>query len=72
MRRLLVLALVLGTTSCGDDSAGPGDSNQLVVGALLIRPGVALEATPAQALPSGREIVLRYVAAIGGSAPTAV
>jgi len=40
----------------------------LVVGALLIRPGVALEATPSQALPSGREIILRYVAAIGGSA----
>jgi branched-chain amino acid transport system substrate-binding protein len=35
MRRLLALALALGATSCGDDSAGPDDSNQLVVGALL-------------------------------------
>jgi hypothetical protein len=39
----------------------------LVVGALLLQPGMAVEARPAQALPSGREIILRYVAAIGGS-----
>lgn len=38
-----------------------------VVGALMVRAGVGLEATPAQALPSGREIILRFVAAIGGS-----
>jgi hypothetical protein len=39
----------------------------LVVGAFLLRAGIALEATPAQTLPSGREVIIRYVAAIGGS-----
>ena len=52
MRRLLVLALALGATSCGDDSAGPDDSNQLVVGALLslTGPGRTLGQTSEAAL----------------------
>ena len=53
MRRLLVLALVLGVAACGDDdSSGPGDSNQLVVGALLslTGPGRTLGQTSEAAL----------------------
>jgi branched-chain amino acid transport system substrate-binding protein len=52
MRRLLLLALALGAASCGDDSAGPDDSNQLVVGALLslTGPGRTLGQTSEAAL----------------------
>ena len=53
MRRLLVLALALGLTACGDDdSSGPDDSNQLVVGALLslTGPGRTLGQTSEAAL----------------------
>lgn len=56
MRRQLVLALgtlVLGVAACGnDDSSGPNDSNQLVVGALLslTGPGRTLGQTSEAAL----------------------
>jgi branched-chain amino acid transport system substrate-binding protein len=54
MRRLLVLAvaLALGVAGCGDDSSGPGDSNELVVGALLslTGPGRTLGLTSEAAL----------------------
>jgi branched-chain amino acid transport system substrate-binding protein len=53
MRRLLVLVLALGLTACGDDnSPGPNDSNQLVVGALLslTGPGRTLGQTSEAAL----------------------
>lgn len=53
MRRLLGLALVLGVAACGnDDSSGPDDSNQLVVGALLslTGPGRTLGQTSEAAL----------------------
>jgi len=53
MRRLLVSALVLGVAACGnDDSSGPNDSNQLVVGALLslTGPGRTLGQTSEAAL----------------------
>jgi branched-chain amino acid transport system substrate-binding protein len=52
MRQLLLLALALGTTSCGDDSTSPGDSDQLVVGALLslTGPGRTLGQTSEAAL----------------------
>jgi len=52
MRRLLVLALV-GVAACGnDDSSGPSDANQLVVGALLslTGPGRTLGQTSQAAL----------------------
>ena len=53
MRRLLVLVLALGLTACSDDnSSGPNDSNQLVVGALLslTGPGRTLGQTSEAAL----------------------
>ena len=53
MRRLLVLALAFGAAACGDDdSSGPDDANQLVVGALLslTGPGRTLGQTSQAAL----------------------
>ena len=52
MRRLLLLALALGWRRACDDSSGPDDSNQLVVGALLslTGPGRTLGQTSEAAL----------------------
>jgi hypothetical protein len=73
MRRLLVLALALGLTACGDDdSSGPNDSNQLVVGALLslTGPGRTLGQTSEAALQLGADDLNSHFKAAGS--PTRV
>ena len=73
MRRLLVLVLALGLTACSDDtSPGPGDSNQLVVGALLslTGPGRTLGQTSEAALELGADDLNARLSAAGS--PTRV
>jgi branched-chain amino acid transport system substrate-binding protein len=73
MRRLLVLALALGLSACGnDDSSGPNDSNQLVVGALLslTGPGRTLGQTSDAALQLAADDLNAQLSAAGS--PTRV
>jgi ABC-type branched-subunit amino acid transport system substrate-binding protein len=73
MKRLLVLALALGPTACGDDdSSGPGDSDQLVVGALLslTGPGRTLGQTSEAALQLAADDLNAQLSAAGS--PTRV
>jgi branched-chain amino acid transport system substrate-binding protein len=73
MKRLLVLALALGLTACGDDdSSGPDDSNQLVVGALLslTGPGRTLGQTSEAALELAADDLNAQLSAAGS--PTRV
>jgi ABC-type branched-subunit amino acid transport system substrate-binding protein len=73
MRRLLVLALAVGLTACGDDdSSGPDDSDQLVVGALLslTGPGRTLGHTSEAALQLAADDLHAQLSASGS--PTRV
>src|SRR5262245_22732959 len=73
MRRLLVLTLALGLSACGDDdSSGPDDSNQLVVGALLslTGPGRTLGQTSEAALQLAADDLNAQLSASGS--PTRV
>jgi branched-chain amino acid transport system substrate-binding protein len=72
MRRPLLLALALGATSCGDESAGPEDSDQLVVGALLslTGPGRTLGQTSQAALQLAADDLNAQLSA--GESPTRV
>ena len=73
MRRLLVLVLALSMTSCGgDDSSGPDNANQLVVGGLLslAGPGRTLGQTSESALQLAADALNAQLSADGS--PTRV